>query len=212
LIRVALTGNAASGKSFVTEIWGAAGVPVFGADDLARSLTAPGGEAIPEIVAAFGPECLTETGALHRAAMRSRILHDAEARRTLEGILHPRIAEAERRWAALQEAGGTPLVVSEIPLLFEVGRDGEFDWVVFVDAPAELREDRLVRERGLSREEARALMALQGDPLPKRERADVVLDNAGSTAELRGRALALLEEIRARHGVSSPLPSRSEEG
>jgi dephospho-CoA kinase len=101
-----------------------------------------------------------------------------------------------RRWIAERVNEGTPLAVSEVPLLFETGLEEEFDVVVFVDAPEAERLRRLVEERGLAPAEARSIMASQGDPAVKRSKADHVLDNDGSLAELEAKALALLDLLR----------------
>ena len=129
--------------------------------------------------------------------MRARVFQDEAARRRLESILHPRVRELRDVWIRERRAEGIPLVVSEIPLLFEVGLDAEFDVIVVVDAPPEERLRRLVHRRGLDETEVRRIMAVQMDPVDKRRRADHVLVNNGSLADLRQRALALLEQLRS---------------
>jgi len=195
LISVALTGNAASGKSTVADLWRRAGVPVVGADDLARQVVEPGTPGLDALVAAFGRDVLADDGWLDRARLRARVLDDDEARRVLEAILHPRIQTARDRWMRARWAEGAPLVVSEIPLLFEIGAEGEFDAVVLVDAPEALRLRRLV-ERGLSEAEARSLMAAQMDASHKRARADFVIDNAGTREALAREAERVLRTLR----------------
>lgn len=194
---VALTGNVASGKSTVAALWRAAGVPVIGADDLARQAVAPGSEGLRATVEAFGREVLASDGSLDRAAMRARIVRDDDARRRLEAIVHPIVAELRDAWLQEQRLAGVPLAVVEIPLLYETGGEHHFDEVVFVDAPEPIRLQRLVEDRGLDPDEARALMATQADPASKRQRADHVIGNAGSQAELEAAALALLDQWMA---------------
>jgi len=189
---VGLTGNVAAGKSAVAEIWRAEGVPVVSADDLARDAVVPGSEGLTEVVAAFGPDVLTSTGDLDRERVRDRVFRDPGARRTLEAILHPRIAGLRSAWILARADEGHALVVSEIPLLFEVGLEGDFDTTVLVDAPEAVRLARLVDQRGLDPGEAARIVKAQMDPAEKRSRADFILDNDGTLDELRAAALALL--------------------
>jgi dephospho-CoA kinase len=195
---VALTGNAAAGKSTVAGMWAAAGVPVVRADDLAREAVAPGSEGLAEVVATFGPEILQADGSLDRGALRDRVFRNPGERARLEEILHPRIGALRDRWMALRREGGAPLAVAEIPLLFEVGLQGDYDVVVCVDAPEELRLERLVKDRGLQEEDARRIMSSQVPSPEKRRRSHFVLDNDGSREELLERSLALLDLLRAR--------------
>ncbi len=197
LLLVALTGNVASGKSAVARAWSEAGAPVVSADELARRAVEPGTEGLTEVVAAFGEGVLAPDGTLDRAALRSLVFRDAEARERLESILHPRIRELREEWLDRKRAAGEMMAISEIPLLFETGMQGDFDVVVFVDAAPEIRLKRLVGDRGLDEEEARRIMESQMDPDEKRWRADHVLVNEGTLDDLREASLALLDELRA---------------
>jgi len=198
MLRVALTGNVAAGKSVVAEAWRRRGVPVVSADHLARQAVEPGSPALEEVRRAFGDEVLSADGTLDREALRARVFRDEEARRRLEGILHPRIQELRAAWMVERRAAGDPLTVAEIPLLFETGLDADYDVVVLVDAPADVRLRRLVERRGLAREEAVLIMDAQMDPGEKRRRADFVVDNAGTLEELFAAAAETLEELRRR--------------
>ena len=200
MLTVGLTGSVASGKSTVARIWAARGIPVVSADDLAREVVEPGSRGLERVAEAFGAEVLTEDGALDREAMRERVFGDPEARRRLESILHPLIAERRDAWLEARRAEGAELVVAEIPLLFEVDGEDDFDVTVVVDAPRDERLRRLTRERGLDGEEARSIMDAQMDPAEKRRRADVVLENDGSLDALERAALDLLEELRREAG------------
>jgi len=198
MMKVALTGNVASGKSTVAGIWEGAGVPVIRADVLAREVVAPGTEGLAAVVEAFGREVLAPDGSLDRGRMGSRVFSDPEARRRLESILHPLIrARRDGQLARLREAG-LRLVVAEIPLLFETGTEGEYEVVVMVDASEEERLRRLVEDRAMDPAEARRIMAAQMPAGTKRERAHYVLENEGTVEDLRTRALALLDLLRAR--------------
>lgn len=197
---VALTGNVAAGKSAVSDRWAAAGVPVVSADELSRDAVRPGSSGLARVVEAFGAEILTADGALDRGRLREIVFEDPRARTRLEEILHPLIWEMRARWLDEQRRAGATLVVAEIPLLFETGREGDFDAVVFVDANDETRFARLVEQRGMAPAEARRVMAAQMDPARKRDLADHVLENDGSLEALQAGADALLDRLRREAG------------
>jgi len=201
MIHVGLTGNVASGKSVVGRVWAAHGVPVLDSDTLAREAVEPGSPGLEAVRRAFGEGIVSADGTLDRARMGDIVFRDPEKRSLLEGILHPIIADLRRRWIAEREREGVRLAVTEIPLLFEAGLEREFDRVVFVDAAPSERLRRLVEERGIDEAAAGRIMASQGDPRAKRVRADHVLDNDGSLADLEKKALDLL--ARLREGVPS---------
>ena len=201
MVSVALTGSVGSGKSEVARFWEDAGVPVVSADELSRRAAERGSEGLAEVRRVFGEGVLGPDGSLDRTRMRVRVFQDEAARRCLESILHPRITALRQQWVRERRAEGHSLVASEIPLLFEVGLDSEFDVTVVVDAPAEVRVRRLVRLRGLDEAQARLIMAAQMDPAEKRRRADHVLVNDGSLTDLREKSLALLERLRGEASV-----------
>lgn len=196
MLSVALTGNVAAGKSAVAELWREAGVPVVSADVLAREAVAPGSPGLQEIREAFGDDVLTAGGALDRDAMRARVFADPAARERLEAIVHPRVWAARESWLKARRAQGADVVVSEIPLLFETGRQGDFDVTVLVDAPEPERLRRLVELRGLDAGEAQRIMDAQMDPATKRDLADIVLVNDGSLADLASRAAEVLASLQ----------------
>lgn len=195
MIVVGLTGNVASGKSTVARLWAEAGVPVVSADDLAREVVRAGSEGLARVVEAFGPEVLDGDGALDRARMRDRVFRDPGARKRLEAILHPRIAALRDRWIAEQRVAGAPLVVTEIPLLYEAGLTGTVDCIVLVDAPEVVRLHRMVRDRGLPLEEARRIIDAQMPAAEKRRTAHHVIENEGTPEALEEAAAALLERL-----------------
>lgn len=200
MLKVALTGNVASGKSSVAEQWAAAGVPVISADELARQAVAPGSPGLEEIRLSFGEAVIKGDGTLDRDAVRGLVFADEEARRRLEAITHPRVWELRAKWTRAQEAAGSSLVVAEIPLLFETGHQRDFDVTVLVDAPTPERLRRLVELRGLSEEEARRVMAAQMDPEEKRQQADLILVNDSSLEALRSKAAEMMDELTNRLG------------
>ena len=200
MLSVALTGNVASGKSTVAEQWAAVGVPVISADDLSRRAVEPGTPGLHAVVQAFGEQLLKADGTLDRGALGDLVFSDEDARARLESILHPIIWRLRDLWLEERRAEGATLVVSEIPLLFEVDRQGDFDAVVLVDAPDEQRLRRLVESRGIGSDDARRIMAAQMDPAAKRAKADFVIGNDGTPDELRAAAADVLRQLREGRG------------
>jgi dephospho-CoA kinase len=201
VLSVALTGNVGSGKSTVAKRWAAAGVPVVSADELSRQAVLPGSPGLAEVLSEFGDGVLAADGTLDRERLRDLVFADEGRRRALERILHPRIRELRDSWVRRVAAEGATLVVSEIPLLFETGAEKGFDVVVFVDAPAAVRKERLQRDRGLSADEADKIMASQMDPDEKRVKADIVIENDGTLEELGAAADRVLQGLRERAGL-----------
>lgn len=195
--RVGLTGNIAAGKSSVARVWESLGATVIDADRLARQATEPGSPALGMIVDAWGPGVLDAEGALDRAALRRIVFRDPEERLRLERIVHPAVAALRDQAYGDAEARGEPVVVADIPLLFEAGLVEEFDRIVLVDAPEATRLRRLVEERGMDPEEARRMVAAQMPAEAKRARADVIIDNSGSRAELERHAAEVWKQIQS---------------
>ena len=192
MLNVALTGNVASGKSTVAAQWAELGVPVISADELSRQVVLPGSSGIQMVCSAFGDEVLAADGTLDRDRLRAVILSDEDARKKLEEILHPLIWEQRDRWLEARRNEGQDLVVSEIPLLFETGREDNFDVVVLIDASESERTQRLIQTRGLSAKEAERLIRIQIEASVKRLKADHGLSNIGTLEELNSAAAELL--------------------
>jgi dephospho-CoA kinase len=201
VLSVALTGNVASGKSTVAKAWRAAGVPTIDADSLARDVVRPGTPGLGAVREEFGDGVLAADGTLDRTRLRALVFSDEDARRRLEEILHPLIWAARAEWIAARRAEAEAVVVSEIPLLFETDRASDFDVTVMVDAPTEERLRRLVEERGMTPDAAKAVIAAQMPAEAKRARADIVIDNSGSREALLEEAAAVLAGLRARAGA-----------
>ena len=195
-VSVGLTGNIAAGKSTVASLWRDVGVPVASADELARRVVEPGSPGLSAVVEVFGEDILEADGSLNRGALSSLVFQDEEARHRLEAVVHPRVRVLRDRWMRERIAGHDVICVSEIPLLFEVGLENEFDAIVVVDASEKIRLDRLRDERGLSPEQARAIMETQMDPGLKRERATHLLVNEGAVEALEDQALEVLAQLR----------------
>jgi dephospho-CoA kinase len=194
MFRIGLTGNVASGKSSVARVWARHGAPVVDADVLARDAVAPGSPGLERVRRVFGDAVVTGDG-LDRAALRRIVFADPAARARLEGIVHPEVGRLREEEEARLAARGATYVVHDVPLLFEVGLADQFDLVVLVDAPESVRAERLARDRGLDVAEIQGLMAAQAPAAEKRARADVIIDNTGSLAELEAEAGRVWEEV-----------------
>ncbi len=195
---VGLTGSIGMGKSTVAAMFAGAGVPVFDADHEVRAMQGPGGALVPTIEAAFpgstGPE-----GVL-REKLGALVFGDKDALARLEAIVHP--AVAERRAAFLERHADAPLVVFDIPLLFEKGGAGAVDRVVVVSAPATVQRERVLARAGMTEEKFADILALQTPDAEKRARADHIVDTGVSIEETGAEVLALIERLKA---VSDPL-------
>ena len=198
MLKVGLTGNIAAGKSSVADVWRGLGATVVDADELARRAVEPGTPAHAAIAAEWGTWVLDEGGGLDRAALRQIVFADPDARARLEGIVHPAVAALRDEHYREADARGDALVVADIPLLFEVGMADEFDVVVLVDAPEEVRLQRLVSDRGLDPGEARRMIAAQMPAELKRARADVVIANTGTRGDLQDRARDVWRDLLKR--------------
>lgn len=196
MVSIALTGNVAAGKSVVAGVLEAGGLAVLRSDQLARLVVVPGSPALAEVEQVFGADVLDDTGGLDRGRMRDLVFSDSAARKRLEDVLHPYVRRLRQAWMSERRGEGASVVVTEIPLLYELDLEDEFDAVVLVHASEEAREQRLVTGRGLDRESARAMMAAQGDPEEKLVRATRVIRNDGTLSELREEARDLLLDIQ----------------
>ena len=182
-LRVGLTGGIAAGKSTAAARLAELGACVVDHDRLARQVVAGGTPGLAAVASAF-PGVMTVSGELDRAAVAARVFADPAARERLNAIVHPRIREAARQEEAAAVQEHRAVVVHDIPLLVETGQADDFDVVVVVDAPAELRVQRLVHGRGMSLEAARGRVAAQADDATRLAAADEVLDGSGTTQEL----------------------------
>ena len=192
---VGLTGGIGTGKSTVSAMLRDLGVTVIDADEATRAVQAPGSEGLRQLAAEFGEGILTTGGELDRARLADIAFNDPEARQRLNAIVHPlvRLWMAERQQEAVER--GDPLVVMDIPLLFEARGAGAFETVVLVYAPEELQLRRLVALRGMSGDAARARMAAQLPIEEKRRLATHVIENTGSLDELRRRVERVWREL-----------------
>jgi dephospho-CoA kinase len=187
MLVVGLTGNIGSGKSTVARLLEARGVPVIDADVLAREAVAPGTPALAAIVSRFGAHVIAADGTLDRAALRHIVFADPVERAALDAIVHPAVNARRRTLLEQRRTLGAKVVVCDIPLLFEAGLDASMDTIVLIDAPREIRLERIMRDRALSRAEAVAMIDSQLPAEGKRARSAYVIDNDGTLDELRSR-------------------------
>ena len=191
---VALTGGLASGKSSAARMFEELGVPVIDADVVTRRLVEPGAPALAEIVDAFGAGVLDEQGRLDRARMRERVFGNDTERKKLESILHPRVRDAMRAFAASSDA---PYVLFVIPLLVETRQADRMDRVIVVDTPRALQTARAAARDECRPETIAAIVDSQATRADRLAVADTVIENAGDLATLRERVDAAHRECLA---------------
>ncbi len=182
MLKVGLTGGIAAGKSLVARTLAECGAVLIDADALAREVVEPGTPGLAAVVEAFGPGILAADGTLDRPALAAEVFGDAGRREVLNGIIHPLVRARAAELAA--QAPAQSILVQDIPLLVETGQAANFDFVLVVEAPEEVRLERMVRDRGMAPEAARARIAAQAGPAERAAVADAVLDNTGTAEEL----------------------------
>jgi dephospho-CoA kinase len=206
MLVVGLTGNIGSGKSTVARLLGVRGIPVIDADLLAREATAPGSPALAAIVARWGPGVRAPDGSLDRAALRHIVFASAAERTALDAIVHPAVEARRSALLAEARARGDRVQVCDIPLLFEAGLADRMDTILLVDAPRDVRLERIVRDRGLTRDDAIAMIDAQLPAEKKRARSDYVIENDGTLDVLRIRVDEAWRALERDH----PLPAKGE--
>jgi dephospho-CoA kinase len=187
---IGLTGSIAMGKTTTARLFAEEGVPVHDADAAVHKLYE--GEAAPLIEVAFPG--VTRDGKVDRVALGQRVLGDAEALRRLEQIVHPLVREAGAKFLKDAEANVVPVVVLDIPLLFETGGESRVDATVVVSAPAEMQRARVL-ERGVTPERLEAILARQMPDAEKRRRADFVVDSAHGVEHARTQVRHILAAV-----------------
>ena len=193
-----MTGNIGAGKSTVAGLFKQWGATLIDADQLVREAQAPGQPVLRDIASRFGAAVILSDGSLDRAALRARVLADPVALADLNRIVHPEVHRRRLELLGQARARGDRIVVSDIPLLFEVDDAGGFDAVVLVDAPEMVRRSRLMASRALSPIEADRMMAVQLASTPKRGWSDYVIDNDGDLPALERAAKSVWAALLAR--------------
>jgi dephospho-CoA kinase len=199
VLRVGLTGGIGAGKSEVSKRLAAHGAVVIDADLIAREVVAPGTDGLAEIAEAFGPSILTPDGALDRVRLGDIVFGAPEKLARLNAIVHPLVGVRMRELE--DSAGPGAVVVHDVPLIAENGLAGAYDVVIVVDAQPRTQLNRLMRLRGMSREQAEARIAAQASREERLAIATIVLDNSGSLAELDRQVGDLWAELRRRAGT-----------
>jgi dephospho-CoA kinase len=202
VLRVGLTGGIGAGKSEVSRRLAGHGAVVIDADAIAREVVEPGTDGLAEVVGAFGPGVLGPDGRLDRPRLGEVVFADPERRDRLNAIIHPRVGA--RMTELEREAGPGAIVVHDVPLIAEGGRAGAYDLVVVVDAPPRVQVERLIRNRGMTRDQAKARMAAQAGRQQRLAIADIVIDNSGSLAELDRQVGDLWADLRRRAAAVTP--------
>jgi len=187
VILVGLTGNIASGKSTVARLLAAHGATIIDADALARRAVEPGSPALRAIVARWGNALLLDDGTLDRAALRRIVFANPAELEALNAMVHPEVRRLRDEDVAAARARDDRLVVCDIPLLYEQDMEREFARVILVHAPEDVRLERLMRDRGLSRDDAMLMIVAQMPAELKRARADLVVENASTLEALEAR-------------------------
>jgi len=185
--RVGLTGGIATGKSHVRARFESLGVPTIDADVLAREAVAPGTRGLEAVVRRFGDDIRDGDGALDRKKLGAIVFADPSARRDLEAIIHPYVRGLMDRWFASLDPGRHPIAIADIPLLFETGRERDFDAVVVTACEPETQLRRLMERDGLSEADARRRIDAQWPLADKIARADFVIRTDGVFEETNRR-------------------------
>lgn len=184
VFKVAVTGGAGSGKSSVCNRLKELGITIISSDALAREAVAPGSTAHKKILNYFGEKVVLSDGKLNRQILRRIIVNDGAARRSLERFIHPEITKLMKRKIAQAEQHGDRVIAVEVPLLFELGMEKQFDIIVVVSADPKVRVKRLMNRDNVSREDAEELLSVQMPDQEKVKRGGVVLSNTGSAKQL----------------------------
>jgi dephospho-CoA kinase len=196
VIRVALTGGIATGKSHVRARFESIGIPTVDADLLARDAVAKGSAGLAAVVRRFGSDVCEADGTLDRRKVGAIVFHDPDARRDLEKIVHPYVREMTERWFASLDPERAPFAVADIPLLFESQREGDFDAVIVTACEPETQLRRLMARDGLGEAEARQRIAAQWPLEKKIANADYVIRTDGTFDETNRQVDAVVSRLQ----------------
>lgn len=178
MLKIALTGGIASGKTTISDMFGELGVPIIDADLLAREAVAAGSDGLRQVRARFGADIIDASGQLDRAALRKVVFSDDDARRDLEAIVHPRVRELTQQRMADAESAGAIYCITVIPLLAESGRQSHYDRVLVVDVDESTQLTRLLKRDGNSEDQSRSIIASQASREQRLQIADYVIENS----------------------------------
>jgi dephospho-CoA kinase len=190
MLILGLTGSIGMGKSTTAKLFAEAGVPVYDADAAVHSLYE--GEAAPAIEAAFPGT--TADGKVDRIKLSARVVHDQAAMKQLEQIVHPMLGASRQKFFDDAERSGAPIVVVDVPLLFETGGESRVDAVVVVTTTPEIQRQRILARENMTAEKLDAILARQLPDAEKRRRADFVVDTSHGLDPVRARISDILEQ------------------
>jgi len=195
--KIALTGGIATGKTYVATRLREAGVPMVDADILAREVVTPGSPALSAIRKRFGPDAVRRDGTMDRVRVGQIVFKDKRARLDLEAIIHPAVIKAINDFFnALPKR--TPFAIADIPLVFETGRDKDFDAIIVVACPREMQLQRLMERNKLSKEDAERRLAAQLPIDQKVKKATYVIKNDGTFEETDAQIDDLIKKLTAK--------------
>lgn len=191
MLILGLTGSIGMGKSTTAKLFAEAGVPVYDADATVREIYE--GQAAPAIEAAFPGT--TVDGKVDRNRLSAKVVHDPAAMKLLEQIVHPMLGASRQKFLDDAERSGAPVVVVDIPLLFETGGENRVDAVLVVTASPELQRERILSRDNMTAEKLNAILARQLPDAEKRKRADFVVDTSHGLDPVRERIRDILQEV-----------------
>jgi dephospho-CoA kinase len=199
MLNVGLTGGIATGKSTVVRMLAGKGARVIDHDALVHALQEPGQPVWSRIVETFGRGILDAEGRIDRKKLGALVFDDEQRRKALESIVHPAVLEeAQRERDRIGREDGKAIVLSDIPLLLEVGMQGLFDLILLIYAPPEVQIVRVMKRNSLNREEALARLKSQMPIDEKLKRADIVVRNDGTMRDLEKRVGDVWQELLSR--------------
>ncbi len=204
MVILGLTGSIGMGKSFAARVFRQLGLPVHDADAAVHRLLGPSGAAVPAVEAAFPG--VVRGGAVDRGLLGRAVFADAKSLARLEAILHPQVRRQARAFLKRQCCCRRPIVVLDIPLLFETGGEHLCDAVIVVSAPPAVQAARVLGRRGMTRARLDSILAKQMSDREKRRRADFVVPTGGSKRETLRRLAAIVRLMRRRRGRRWPSP------
>lgn len=193
MIIIGLTGGIASGKSATAAMFRELDIPVHDADAVVHQMMAPGGAAIDKVVEAFGIQVQGPDGSIDRQRLGGEVFAAPDRRKTLESIIHPFVATSRDSFMAVNRNDGTPIIVLDIPLLFETGGEAWCDFVILCSVDADIQRQRALQRTGMTEAKLDAILESQMPLATKRARADAVIETGHGTDAARQALLSILD-------------------
>lgn len=196
MIIVGLTGSIGMGKSVSANILRDMGIPVHCSDEAVHDLLGPGGTAVEAVAEAFPGSLNKQSGSIDRKALGALVFGDDEKRKILEGLIHPRVVVSQQKFIAENARLHVPLVVLDIPLLFETGAESRVDYTIVVSAPPFIQRRRVLARPGMTEEKFQAILARQLPDGEKRRRAHFVVETGIGLAQTRRDLEKIIKTLR----------------